>query len=701
MKELHNAVVIHTQCVMNQSTTTITTEKASNEIRINLAHSHHDSDLYESRLAFVLQDERFDVRRPDDPRTNCTRTFCRLAFVLQDERFDVRRPDDPCECSMCDLIQYHKNKRGAKEHHEDTMLLLLLLLLYTVPARNVIAFVILLQCCAILTSSGAFVCSTRTRTRTRSPTTNKRGRSYPSFFFFFLFSTNKEVACTWKRTVLSQHRFSSVSTDNQERDLASLQTWADQVGITHHHDALNLLPTVVVDGNEDKDDNDKDSDDNDDKSGCWGVTVSTATPKDTIVLQVPAYLVLSSTKIQQTFDQQHASKFQNAIDFLKQSKYQNQLPQFYLFLQILLLKHAKQEQSLQYSSWLQSLPRQFDTSVTMDNVELSCLPPYAWALANVERAHLQAFRQALQQLLPQELELIFATHMHNDDDDGDDEKNRLTEWVFNVVFTRCWSYPKQKSQKKKKKNDDDDDADIYDEVSSSNSTHVERCDIVPFADLFNHGEMNIHLDYDENDNVIVSTACDVQAGDALFLSYGKCSNPYRFLVVYGFVDEKQPEIMAQINVADPTQRHVDLGYDLDKMVFRTQDGAIATAVWDVVLYSILTQVPDIQEAFYQAHMKGDIPTKTAIHDRFLLETCITLRKHVDGTVNEMKELHDKIMSHDESKHPRLSLIRKNNAFVQRTFEKVKSRIDEMIQSEMVRRTELSNIRQQHDGESPS
>ena len=413
-----------------------------------------------------------------------------------------------------------------------------------------------------------------------------------------------------------------------QRDLQELHSWAEEAGVIRHN--LNLLET---------------------SQECWGVTVSSATKAGTVVLQVPSSIILSSTRIRQELEAEPG--IQPAIDYLANSQFRSQIPQFFLFLKV-LLEHGKGPDS-RWFLWLQSLPRQFDTSVTMDEVELACLPPFAWALANVERLHLHKFRKALL-LLP---ESFLAPVSAMDEE--------LTEWAFNVVFTRSWRYPE-------------------DDITGSD----ERCDIVPLGDMFNHGDMNINLEYDTADNVVVSLLDDAKAGQPLRLSYGKPSNPYRFLVMFGFVDETQPEIMCQVKVTHPSQRHKDMGYDFDKMVFRTQDGAIATPVWDVVLFSILAQVPDIQEAFYQAHMDGDENTKASIHERFLLETCVTLRKHVDRTLKEMKELHDEIVSHDETKHARLSMIRKNNEFVQQTFEKVKRRIDGMIQSEMARRRENEN-----------
>ena len=86
-------------------------------------------------------------------------------------------------------------------------------------------------------------------------------------------------------------------------------------------------------------------------------------------------------------------------------------------------------------------------------------------------------------------------------------------------------------------------------------------------------------------------------------------------------------------------------------MFCTEDGAISTPVWDIILYSILEQVPDLQETFYQAYMKNDDSTKAMLHQKFHLESSLILRKHAAATLQEMIELLEKINQHDETEHP--------------------------------------------------
>ena len=125
-----------------------------------------------------------------------------------------------------------------------------------------------------------------------------------------------------------------------------------------------------------------------------------------------------------------------------------------------------------------------------------------------------------------------------------------------------------------------------------------------------------------------------------------------------------------------------MGYDVEKMTFSTEDGEIAEACFDVLLFSLLEQVPDIQEVFYRAHISGDTNKKESLRRKFYLETCIMLKTHVNKTLLEMEKLRIKIDQHDPKKHKLLPLIRENNAFVVKTFSKVRHRVDRMIKEEL-------------------
>jgi hypothetical protein len=416
----------------------------------------------------------------------------------------------------------------------------------------------------------------------------------------------------------------------KERDMEALKGWANDNGVS------SVDSDVISLSNPEGD--------------CWGFSVPRDSLQGTTILKVPASIVINSQQIQDDLALHH--DLSPAIEYLESKKVHMQIPQFFLFLK-LLMEYTKGSDSA-WHSWIQSLPRVYNTAVCMDEVELECLLPFAWALASVERLHLDVFQQALT-MLPKTL-AIDPDIIQNQD---------LTTWVFNSVFTRCWRYP--------------------DEVNDN-----ERCDIVPLGDMFNHAQQNMEIDYDGDGNVIFSVRHDLPANSPLYLSYGLATIPYRLLVIFGFVDESQPEIFCQIIASDPSDKLVELGYDTKKMVFRTQDGAISSAVWDVVLYLILAQVPQLQEAFYQAQVNGDKQRKATMHAKFQLEASMFLRNHVQKCLQEIDAALEKIKSEYSSEHPRLGLIRQHTEFMQRTFQKVQQNLDHTIQSEMEQRRRLQN-----------
>merc|ERR1712129_510701 len=109
------------------------------------------------------------------------------------------------------------------------------------------------------------------------------------------------------------------------------------------------------------------------------------------------------------------------------------------------------------------------------------------------------------------------------------------------------------------------------------------------GDMFNHGEPpNVFIDYDEDmGDCHIGLKDNADPSTPLKLSYGHSKTPSKFLSIFGFVDEFQPEIFCQMLVTEPTKRHVEMGYGTEKMLFDTRDGTIADQIFDVTLYSIL------------------------------------------------------------------------------------------------------------------
>ncbi|KAL3943731.1 MAG: hypothetical protein SGBAC_002201 [Bacillariaceae sp.] len=466
---------------------------------------------------------------------------------------------------------------------------------------------------ATMMSCSALLCHSSTTTR---PTTRPTIRNeVASFIATRAFNT--------KRPSPIQLQSAITVVEGTERDLSLLGDWATHFGIVGS-EGFGLEPTFAKYG-----------DNNDDKN--WAAKAIQAMPKDTPVLQVPANIILSSVVVREEL----GDSIELALQYLEAKGISHQRGQFLLFCKI-LLEYEKEDQSYWYA-WMNSLPRNFYTAVSMDDFEISCLPPFLYSLSMMDRIHFSVFLEALQTVN------IFQKDETLQDMD-------LLKWAFNCVYTRCWGLDE------------------------------ERCDIVPMADMFDHAwPSNILVEYDDNQNCIVRLKEDVQADQPLRMSYGMPTNPARLVATFGFFDSSPPATYCKILARNPSKKLVDVGYDTARMVFYTADGGISEECFDVVLYNLLERMPDIQETFYQAHMAGDQSIKMEIQRKYLLETCTSLKLHVDGVLRELELLMTRIDGQDMALHPRLPMIRKHNDNVMDTFSKVKGRLDIMIRNETERR----------------
>ena len=247
-----------------------------------------------------------------------------------------------------------------------------------------------------------------------------------------------------------------------------------------------------------------------------------------------------------------------------------------------------------------------------------------------------------------------------------DDCSTLYEWAYNVVYTRCWKF--------------------------SDELETGTTEMVPIGDLFNHKEpANVAVDNNLSsptvDFVLQTEISDATGVMELSLSYG-LTNPHRFLVIFGFVDETMPEIFCQVVFPEATPEHIALGCDdRSKMVYSTDDGAISDTIWDSVLYVLLASKPVEQQALYDAHLKGDLSSKKLLRYKYALETSLTLRNHVDGTLRELEVLKVAIekAKGGGSQHYNLPLIEKHNLFLQSAFRRVSGLLDAMVREETRRR----------------
>ena len=122
----------------------------------------------------------------------------------------------------------------------------------------------------------------------------------------------------------------------------------------------------------------------------------------------------------------------------------------------------------------------------------------------------------------------------------------------------------------------------------------------------------------------------------------------------------------------------ELGLDFGDLLFYKETGEISEPVWDVLLYSILKKEdPGAQQAFYDAFMAGDADTKAGYHQQYFPYTLDALKKHVDGTLQELDQLSAEAASKDLATHPRVPVILQHNEFVKQVFLNVKAGVDAM------------------------
>jgi len=308
---------------------------------------------------------------------------------------------------------------------------------------------------------------------------------------------------------------------------------------------------------------------------------------------------------------------------------EDKIPLFRLYIKILY--ELEQGQNSPYYTYLNSLPRSYNTGASMTFACFDCLPPYASVLAMEERKTSVSFQKAAK-LAPLNLEVM---------------KNVCAlKWAYNVAITRSVEW--------------------YGEFY-----------LAPIADMFNHDiETEVEVSIDESGNCIASATRDVPAGSPLRMSYGSPYNPSPIFAKYGFLDNSAPATFCKL--MDQKEEMEELGYTFSDLLFYHDSGEISPQVYDVVLYSILKKNdPDQANAFYQAVASGDENTKQSYHQNYFEHTIKVLQEHVDGTLKDLAKWSAKAKGYDLNTHPRVPVILHHNEFVQSTFWKVKAFLDTM------------------------
>ena len=371
------------------------------------------------------------------------------------------------------------------------------------------------------------------------------------------------------------------------------------------------------------------------QSGDWGVVAAQPAAAGSRVLYVPSMLRLTSSGVRET-DFNNIDGFVKAYFDATNSQGDINLGcHFYLFLKV-LQEFDLGDQSA-YFPWLDALPRKFTTAIMFDDFEIDCLPPFVKMLALRDRSNYELFVEVLQQV---PTPTISDRTKYSPD---------ITKWAFNVVFTRA-------------------------------RAAFGEAEIIPGPDMLNHeSNPNVEVQYDNEGNVYVMALRDIYPGEPLHKCYSQPTNPSRFLATYGFFDTSPPATYCKLFAGQTlTPELANLGFKYDRMVFYVDNGAIAEEVWDVMLYTVLGNIdPSVQQQFYQAHMTGDANTKAQLHQYYMPQTCAGLLDHVNNMLVELGNCQAK-MEGRGLQHEHLPMIRRHNEFVQQTFLKVKSNLEQMM-----------------------
>jgi len=414
--------------------------------------------------------------------------------------------------------------------------------------------------------------------------------------------------------------------EDANREVTKMMIWAEQNGVLRG-EGVTLSP--------ESNDNNKDV----------YVVAKQDLPNGSPVIYVPEDLILSSNKAMVEFRYSDnmveefllAENMKMAEDMIRGMGAESEIRHFYLMLKI--LKEIEKGRDSLWFHWLDSLPRFYSNAAGMSPFCLLCLPPLMKKLAEEERANVNCLISSIK-MVPFLNDII------------KDHPRDICRWAYQVVYTRSI---------------ETEDGDLR---------------IIPAADFLNHGSEYTEIDYsfDEEGNYYSYTSYDVPAGSPLRISYADPKNPSFLLTRYGFLDKSCPASFCKIMPENVNEDMVELGYSYDRMLFYST-GEVAEEVWDVILYSNLGLMGDVedQRALMYAHRQGDSETKNMLHERHYEATRSTLLQHIDMFIEELDKLIEKAntvgreRTYVRNEHPRLPLIIEHNNFVKQTFLNVRNR----------------------------
>ncbi|KAL3920509.1 MAG: hypothetical protein SGILL_003228 [Bacillariaceae sp.] len=478
--------------------------------------------------------------------------------------------------------------------------------------------------------------------------------------------------------------------------MAPLSSWAQNWGVTLA-DGLQLT---------------------EDSAGDWTLTMTEPAEQGTPLLTVPSHLILTSDIQDDAFLPYYDEKdMRNVQTFMLTTllettqaesatvsahSFQQQnyvLPEFMLTFK--LLQEVYLGNNSRWNAWWQSLPQTFSTGLYLDDVERRFVQSMAGDFLHTHELQYRAFlglitrmmeaQQQQQQLvttttqtttttsvIPNGFYLWLLETQDMEDEDGENLFESLVKWAFTVVCTRSWRSPDRR-----------------------------HAHIIPLGDLANHdsqkanlqplfrpidGAFQFYLTKDINQNLLSEQ--QQQTPSKLYLSYGSCSMPARYLVLFGFCDESAPFVDAHIDFLNDKEdnSHVGTGtcnengnqlnnvwpksfLDQSKMVISTSNGAMSEEVWIAFLYKLLREKdPDALTTVREAY-KGEYDITTVEGDQMVEE----LWKKWEVTIGaEMQEYYRRLLetafapimvteTKDLFDHPNLAMLVKYNLFMRDCF----------------------------------
>ena len=440
------------------------------------------------------------------------------------------------------------------------------------------------------------------------------------------------------------------TTENAIRDTDALQSWATLVCGIQQLDGLTFYSSSSS-----NDDANNDINDDGDIAMATMVDITAGT----CILYVPSMAVISATSVHREFGRDLFEKPENLLSNLlttsgsssSSSSSSDQYTLFYLFFK-LLIEYERGTGSDWYT-YLNSLPRLYNTGASLTPSCYDCLPPLAAKLCMEQRVRCINMRQALKTIPTDTLhEYVSVETLANDE---------LLKFIYNVIETR----------------------------SVMVNDGKERI-LAPMVDMFNHASNGheVELTYDvTSGDCFVHTITNVPSGTVLHTSYGEYyhTNPSATFAKYGFIDTSCISSYCKMMNIIPSTELRNIGLSYSRMLFYSDTGDVSEEVYDVILYQILSETSNWQgqREFYTACITNDTELKSEYHAMYIGQTMMKLKNHVDTFLKDLDDLYDKARAKDVMKHPRLPLILSHNNYIQSTFMTVKDKIDPIIAQMMM------------------